>query len=287
MSLIEIRNVSKNYGETRALKNISLTLAPDKIYGLLGRNGAGKTTLVNIINNKIFATSGQVLVDGESAEENDHAQSKIFCMTENNIHPKHMRIKEGFRWTSEFYPMFDMEYAGALADKFELDTNKYIKKLSTGYGSIFKLVLTLASGATVLIFDEPVLGLDANHREMFYRELIAYYSEHPKTVVISTHLIDEVAEVLEEVVILKNGEIMLAQPIESVLQLAYTVSGASTDVEKYALGKNVIREESFGNLKSATLFQNRTRADRDAVRDLGLEITSARLQEIFVSLTNA
>jgi ABC-2 type transport system ATP-binding protein len=286
MSMIEIKNVSKNFGKTDALKNVSLTFSPDKIYGLLGRNGAGKTTLINIINNKIFTTSGEVLVDGETAVENDHAQSKIFCMTEKNVHPGDMRVKEGFRWTREFYPGFDMEYAYTLAQKFKLDTDMKVKALSTGYSSIFKLVLTLASGAAVIIFDEPVLGLDANHRELFYRELISYYSEHPKTVVISTHLIDEVAQVLEEVVILKNGEVILAQPIELVLQLAYTISGGSASVEKYAQGKNVIREESIGNFKSATIFQKRNSADKELVRELGLEITPARFQELFVSLTN-
>jgi ABC-2 type transport system ATP-binding protein len=287
MNTIEIKNVTKKFGKVNALKNVSLTLAPDKIYGLLGRNGAGKTTLINIITNKLFASSGEVLIDGEKAEENDHAQSKIFCMSESNVHPAVMKVKEGFSWTREFYPRFDMEYAKALSQKFKLDTGKRIKGLSTGYKSIFKLILTLASGAEIIIFDEPVLGLDANHRELFYRELIAYYSEHPKTVIISTHFIDEVAEVLEELIILNNGEIIMAQPVESVLQLAYSVSGDNASVDQYSKGKNVIREETIGKYKVATIFQKRDSADKELARELGVEITPARLQEMFVSLTNS
>jgi ABC-2 type transport system ATP-binding protein len=287
MSTIEIKNVSKNFGKTNALKNVSLTFEADKIYGLLGRNGAGKTTLINIITNKIFANAGEVSIDGEPARENDHAQAKIYCMTEKNVHPWDMKVKDGFGWAHEFNPGFDTEYAFTLAQKFKLDTAKKVKNLSSGYSSVFKLILTLASGLPVIIFDEPVLGLDAAHRELFYRELIAYYSEHPKTVIIATHLIDEVAEVLEEVVILKNGEIVLAKPVESVLQLAYSVSGDGASVDKFTQGKKVIREETIGKFKAATIFQKRDNGDKTQIQELGLEITPARLQEVFISLTNS
>jgi ABC-2 type transport system ATP-binding protein len=287
MSTIQIKNVSKNFGKTNALKDVSLTFEADKIYGLLGRNGAGKTTLINIITNKIFVNAGEVLIDGEPAKENDRAQAKIYCMTEKNVHPWDMKVKDGFRWAYEFNPRFDTEYAFSLAQKFKLDTAKKIKNLSSGYSSVFKLILTLASGVPVIIFDEPVLGLDAAHRELFYRELIAYYSEHPKMVIIATHLIDEVAEVLEEVVILKNGEIVLAKPVESVLQLAYSVSGDGASVDNFTRGKKVIREETIGKFKVATIFQQRDNGDRTQIQELGLEVSPARLQEVFISLTNS
>jgi ABC-2 type transport system ATP-binding protein len=287
MSTIEIKNVSKNFGKTNALKNVSMIFEADKIYGLLGRNGAGKTTLINIITNKIFANTGAVLIDNESANENDRAQAKIYCMTEKNVHPFDMKAKDGFRWAYEFNPKFDTEYAYKLSEKFKLDTGKKIKSLSSGYSSIFKLILTLASGLPIIIFDEPVLGMDAVHRELFYRELIAYYSEHPKMVIIATHLIDEVAELLEQVVILKNGELILAEPVESVLQLAYSVSGDSVSVDKYTQGKKVIREEKIGKYKVATIYQERDHNHKSQVTELGLEVTPARLQEVFISLTNS
>ena len=285
MSTMEIKNVYKNFGKTIALKDVSLTLEAGKIYGLLGRNGAGKTTLINIITNKIFASDGTVFLDGESAVENDNAQAKIYCMTEKNVHPWEMRVRDGFRWAHEFNPGFNMEYADELAQRFELDTGRKIKHLSSGYNSIFKLILTLASDTPVMIFDEPVLGLDAAHRELFYRELIAFYGKNPKTVIIATHLIEEVAEILEQVIILREGEIILASPLESVLELAYTVSGDSAGIDEYTRGKNVIREETMGQLKAATIFQKRNSNDRDKIRELGLEITPAGLQEVFISLT--
>ncbi len=97
MSTIEIRNISKKFNKTIALSNVSLTLEPNKIYGLMGRNGAGKTTLLNIITNKLFASSGEVQIDGETAVENDHAQGKIFCMAEKNSYPVTMKVKQGIK----------------------------------------------------------------------------------------------------------------------------------------------------------------------------------------------
>ena len=287
MSTIEINNVSKNFGETRALKNVSLTFEPDKIYGLLGRNGAGKTTLINVITNKIFANTGDVLIDGEPAVENDRAQAKIYCMAEGNAHPWVMKVKDGFRWACEFNPGFDRGYADTLADKFKLDTDKAIKSLSSGYNSVFKLILTLASGLPVIIFDEPVAGLDAAHRELFYRELIAYYGEHPKTIIIATHLVNEVAPILEQVIVLKNGELILTEPVESVLQLAYSVAGDGASVDKYTQGKNIIREETIGKFKAATIYQEHDSSDKEQIEELGMEITPAGLQDVFISLTNS
>ena len=287
MSTIEIKNVSKYFNKTIALKNISLTIGSNKIYGLMGRNGAGKTTLLNIITNKLFASSGEVLVDGETAVENDNAQVKIFCTSEKNIYPLNMKVKGGIKWTNEFYPNFNMAYAYDLAVNFKLDTDKKIKDLSTGYKSIFTLILALASGASIILFDEPVLGLDANNRELFYKELIANYSEQPKTIVISTHLIDEISDILEELIIIKDGEVALAQSVEKVLQLGYIVSGDCTNVDKYTNGKNIIKEETIGRFKTTTIYQDRDGKDREVIKELGLDIAAVKLQELIINLTNS
>lgn len=286
MSRIEIKHVSKAYGKTVALKNVSAVFADGKISGFLGRNGAGKTTLLDIITNRKFADQGQVWIDGEPAVENDPAQAKIFYMTEKNLYPNDMKVRGVFDLTRRFYPHFDLGYAGCLADQFKLDPGKKITSLSTGYQSIFKIILTLASNAAVLIFDEPVLGLDANHREMFYKEILAQYNATPKTVILSTHLIEEAGGLLEEVLIIKEGQILLNQPVEELLQLAYTVSGSQENVDRYMTGKKVIREEALGRFKAATIFQQRSSADREALAQLGLDLTPARLQELFINLTN-
>ena len=137
MSSIEVKNISKNFGSVAALKNVSITFAENHIYGLLGRNGAGKSTLLNLMTNKIFPTEGEILVDGEPVMENDRALGKMYCMTEQNLYPEKMKMKDVFKWSKEFYPDFDMDYAHTLCSKFELSLNAKTNTLSTGYNSIF------------------------------------------------------------------------------------------------------------------------------------------------------
>lgn len=286
MSDIEIRHVSKAYGKTKALNDVSVAITGAKVYGLLGRNGAGKTTLLNILTNRIFADSGEIRVDGEPAMENDRAQAKIFYMTEQTLYPKNMRVRNVFHLTRGFYPAFDLTYAHTLAERFQLRPESRIGALSTGYLSIFKLILTLASNAPVMIFDEPVLGLDANHRDLFYRELLARYQAAPNTVILSTHLIEEAATLLEEVIILKEGQVLFARPVDELLQLAYVVSGSQENIDRYAEGKRVIREEALGRYKSITVYQPCSSADQEMLARLGLDQAPARLQELFINLTN-
>lgn len=286
MSTIEIKNVSKAYGKVQALRNVSTTIADGKICGFLGRNGAGKTTLLNIVTNRLFADQGNVFIDGEPAVENDRAQAKIFYMTEKTLYPKDTKVRDVFKLTQSFYPQFDLDYAAGLSDRFKLEPGKKISSLSTGYLTIFKIILALASNAPVIIFDEPVLGLDANHRDLFYKELVARYNPGEQTVILSTHLIEEAAGLLEEVIIIKEGQILFTQPVEAMLQLTYTVTGDQENVDRYVSGKKVIREEALGRFKSATIYQQRSGADREALTQLGLDIAPSRLQELFISLTN-
>lgn len=286
MKTIEIKGISKNYGNTKALDKVTVTIEPNRIYGLLGRNGAGKTTLLNLITNRIFPTEGDIMIDGETVFENDKVLGNIFYMTEQNLYPDGERVKEIFKWTKEFYPLFDMEYAKSLSAKFGLDTNKKIKNLSTGYASIFKAVTALASNAGIIIFDEPVLGLDANHRDMFYKELIANYSENPKTIIISTHLIEEVASVLEEAIIIREGKLIVKKSVEELLSGAYTVSGEASKVDKYIQGKKFAGIETIGSFKSATILEAAKDRDQALADELKIEFTNAELQKLFISLTN-
>jgi ABC-2 type transport system ATP-binding protein len=282
MSCIEVNGITKHYGSVCALNNVSLRFEENKIYGLLGRNGAGKTTLLNIITGRIFADGGEVMIDGAPAPENDEAQQKVFFMSEATLYPEGMKIRDVFKWTKMFRPAFDLSYAESLARQFELNTEKRVKGLSTGFTSIFKLITALASNAPFLLFDEPVLGLDANNRDLFYRLLIEKYSDSPCTIIISTHLIEEVSNVIEDIVIIKNGSIIKNEPREELLRQGYSVSGPAQKIEAYIAGKAVIGVDSLGGLKTACILGA-------APQELpeGIEISRLDLQRLFIQLTNS
>lgn len=280
---IEIKNLTKQFGSNKALDNVNLTFEEHKIYGLLGRNGAGKSTLLNIISNRLFADTGSVFINGMPAQENDEAQKQIYLMSERDLYPMKMKIKDIFRWSKEFYPTFDMDFAMNLAEQFELNVKKEVRALSTGFGSIYKLIVALSVNTPYVFLDEPVLGLDANNRDLFYRVLIERYSAHPATYVLSTHLIEEISTIIEEIVIIKHGSIIRNESRDELLSKGYTVSGPAALVDQYCIGKNVIGMDTLGGLKSSYIMGLPNRVDLPN----GLELGKLDLQKLFVKLTNS
>ena len=277
---IELKNLTKHYKDTKALEDVSLTIEYGKIYGLLARNGAGKSTMVNLISNRIFPTSGEIFVDGEMSIENDEALRKIFTMSEHNLLPVDRKFKDAVKLVKEFYPALDEDYAFALAEKFELDVKKKLMSLSTGYSSISKLIIALASGADYIFFDEPVLGLDPNHRELFYKELIDRYANTGSTFVISTHLIDECASLIEKAIIIDKGRLVTADDTEAIMENSYTVTGPAELVDKYTADKTVIGSDTVGGIKSVYVKGKAENVPQ------GLEISKASLQSLFIQMTN-
>lgn len=285
MAIIKVKNVSKSYGEKKVLDDISIEFEENKIYGLLGRNGAGKTTLLNLITDRISLDVGKITIDDEDVYENDMALEKVYYMTEKNLYPDDYKIKDVFKWTKVFYQNFDNEYALQLSRKFDIDINKKIKNLSTGYNTVCKIITTLASGAEILIFDEPVLGLDANHREIFYKELMKNYIEHPKTIILSTHIIEEVSNLLEKVIIIKNSKIITSDNCDELLEKSYTVSGLSENVDKFIKSKKVVNSEEIAAFKEVTILGKLNSEDKILADQLELKFSKVQLQKLFIYLT--
>ena len=277
--MIEGKGLTMRFGNNTALDGVDVCFGDNKIYGLLGRNGAGKSTLMSVVTNRLLPTAGEVFIDGEPARENDRVLGRVYYMGEKTLLPDTATVAQLFRWTGDFYPGFDGEYAGQLADTFGLPEKKKLKNLSTGYLTIAKLIAALASNAPYTLFDEPVLGLDANHREVFYRQLIESYSRQPRTILISTHLIEEVADIIEQVVIIKAGKILLDRPAEEVKRMGYTVSGRAEAVDAYCTGRDVLSVDTLGGLKTACILGKAEEAP-------GLDVSGLDMQKLFIRLTN-
>ena len=277
--MIEGKGLTMRFGNNTALDGVDVCFGDNKIYGLLGRNGAGKSTLLSVVTNRLLPTAGEVFIDGEPARENDRVLGRVYYMGEKTLLPDTATVAQLFRWTGDFYPGFDGEYAGQLADTFGLPEKKQLKNRSTGYLTIAKLIAALASNAPYTLFDEPVLGLDANHREVFYRQLIESYSRQPRTILISTHLIEEVADIIEQVVIIKAGKILLDRPAEEVKRMGYTVSGRAEAVDAYCTGRDVLSVDTLGGLKTACILGKAEEAP-------GLDVSGLDMQKLFIRLTN-
>ncbi len=281
MEAIQIKGITKRYKDITALDDVSFAFEFGKIYGFLGRNGAGKSTLINIIANRIFSDCGEVLIDGIPAKENMAVHDKIFCMSETDLYDRDLKVIEHFKWTKRFYDGFDLEKALVLADQYQLDVKKKFKTLSKGYQSIFKLIIALSLRVPYTIFDEPVLGLDANHREMFYSLLLNEYEEGRRTFIIATHLIEEISNLIEEVVLIDKGKVLVQKSVEELLETGYSVSGAAGEVDSFCAGRNVIGYDELGGLKIAYVMGEKSSLPQKG----SLQVSAMNLQKLFIKMT--
>jgi len=282
--VIDVENLTFKYGDFPALQNVSFSLEGEKIYGLLGRNGAGKTSLLSLVAGFREPNSGSVKIEGEKPFENPEIMQKVIFL-QDKYPDADSRVDEILQAAESFKPNWDKDYARTLIKRFELPRKKTMEKLSKGMQSALRVVLGLASRAPVTIFDETHLGMDAPSRYVFYEELLKEYMEHPRTFILSTHLIGEIASYLEEVVIIDKGQLVLQEEKESLLQKAFELTGPQKRLDQFIEGMNVLREKQLGGIKSVLVFDELSEGLQRKATDEGLETGEADLQDLFVYLT--
>jgi ABC-2 type transport system ATP-binding protein len=284
-NVVEVKGLTKAYGQVKAVDGVSFTVEANKIYGLLGRNGAGKTTIMHMISAQQFATSGELKVFGEEPFENSQVLNQICFIKESQKYPDTFRIIDVLAVAKTLYPNWDNEFANALIEDFRLPIKRKIKKLSRGMLSSVGIVVGLASRAPLTIFDEPYLGLDAVARVLFYDRLLQDYAEYPRTVILSTHLIDEVSRLLEHVLVIDNGKLILNEDADALRGRACTVSGLKSAVEAFTRGKEVLERNAIGSAATATIIGALSAQDRAYAEELGLEFAPVSIQQLIVHLT--
>jgi ABC-2 type transport system ATP-binding protein len=245
--------LGRRYRGHAALTDVSLAVQPLAITGLLGRNGAGKTTLMRLITGLEFPTSGTVEVFGQPPAENDAILRRMIFIREEQLYPGNITVGQAVRIASRFYPRWSEDLAQQLLDDFELPRRRQLRKLSRGMRSAVGAVIGLAARAELTLFDEPYAGLDAVARQLFYDRLLTDYAECPRTVVLSTHLIDEVADLLEHIVMLDHGRVVLDASADDVRGTAVTVSGPVGAVDQFADGLSVWHRQQLGSRAVVTV----------------------------------
>ncbi|GAB3654635.1 ATP-binding cassette domain-containing protein [Glycomyces tarimensis] len=282
---VSLRDVTLKYGDTEALSDVSLELEPGKIYGLLGRNGAGKTSLLSLLAAFRKPSDGEVLVDGQPVWENIAIVSRVCLIREGGDFDDTDTVKSTLE-TGELRPSWDRDYAFRLAERFELPLSKKVRDLSRGKRSVLAAVCGLAARAELAMFDEVHLGMDAPTRDAFYKELLNQYMERPHTVILSTHLIDEVANYLEEVVIVDKGRVLSHENVESFQRMGASLTGPAEAVDSITAGLEVLSEQRLGGTKSVTVATGLDAPARERAAAAGIEIGPVGLQDLFIHLTN-
>jgi ABC-2 type transport system ATP-binding protein len=285
-AVVEAHGLTKHFGKVQAVEDATFSIEENRIYGLLGRNGAGKTTLMSLLTGQEFATRGSVEVFGHSPVENASVLERTAFIKESQKYPDDFRVKHVMRSAPWFFSEWDADFAGRLIEDFRLPVDRRIKKLSRGQLSAVGVIVGLASRAPLTFFDEPYLGLDAVARQLFYDRLLADYSEHPRTVVLSTHLIDEVSNLLEHVLVIDEGRIIIDSDADTLRGSATTVAGTASAVAAFTKNREVLHREGIGGLASATL-PGLDASGRRAAADAGLELTPVSLQQLIVRSTTS
>ena len=285
MSKLVCENLTKQYGSKTVLDHVNLTLESGKIYGLIGRNGAGKTTLLSLMSNQNPISDGTATIDGQRIWENPKALSRICFSRELNLSAESAlssyTLKAYLRAAETYLPHWDKEMAGRLLELFGLEKKKKLGKLSKGMLSMVTILVAMASKAEFTFLDEPVAGLDVVAREQFYQLLLEEYTETGRTFVLSTHIIEEAADVMEEVIILDHGKILLKENTQELVDRARYVTGLADQVDGATAGLPCHHVENIGRSKAVTVLLP---AGEDINPGYDVTVQPVNLQKLFVAL---
>ncbi|MEV0156034.1 ABC transporter ATP-binding protein [Micromonospora sp. NPDC050686] len=282
---VEARNLVLRYGETTALNGLSFRLAGGKIHGLLGRNGSGKTSLLSLLAAFRQPAAGQVLVDGEAPFENQDVVRHICLIREGGDLCASERVSQVLDFAARMRPDWDAELAGRLVERFRLPIRTRAMSLSRGQRSALGVTLGMASRAPLTIFDEVHLGMDVPARYAFYEELLDDYSAHPRTFILSTHLIEEVSSLFEQVLIVDRGRLVIQATADELRERGAAVTGPAEVVDWFVAGRTVLGEQRLGAVKAVTIYGELDQTQREAAAAAGLELGPVALQDLFVHLT--
>lgn len=274
--MIELKQVTKQYRQATVLKNITLSMDEPGIYCLLGRNGAGKTTLLKSIAGYQNITSGTIRVNGKTITTSTLDTDVSYI--ENFAKHFNLPVRKLLRIASEVNPEYDVDFALEMMERFELDGKKKFHHLSLGMKTMVSTIICLASNKEVVLLDEPVLGLDAMMRVEFYDMLTASFQKHPRIVIVSTHIIEEIAKTIQKLIIIDKGSVRFFDTLQSVETKAFRISGLQKDVEAATQNLNVLGKDTVGGLETRYIFDNPPK------QTASLDIQPLSLQDFFIQM---
>lgn len=211
--LLRCENLTKQYGKTTALNEVSFTLESGKIVGILGPNGSGKTTLIKILNGLLTPTSGALYIEGE--KPGPSTKAKVAYLPDNIYLNSWMRVEQIVAYFADFYADFSSERAFEMLNRLGISPKQKLKSLSKGNKEKVCLILVMCRQAKLYVLDEPIAGVDPAARDYVISTIINNYNPEA-TVMISTHLIADIEQILDEVLFIRDGHLVLKQSVDEI-----------------------------------------------------------------------
>lgn len=290
-TVVSVTSLSRTFGARKALNDVSFTVKRGTVFGLVGENGAGKSTLIRHLLGLWRAQEGTVRVFGLDPVVNPTAVlGRIGYLSEQPDHPGWMRVDELLCYTQAFYPKWDTRYAEELRERFELDPAARVKTLSRGQHAKLGLIAAQAHRPDLLLLDEPSSGLDPIVRRDILEAIIRTVTDEGRTVIFSSHLLDEIERVSDHLAILHRGTLRLCEPLDTVkarhLRIALRFEVPQVEAPKVRGAVSV-----SGTGRAWTVIGDPARIDRGGIaRNFGATIvdeTPATLDEIFIAYSSA
>ncbi|MEL7565167.1 MAG: ABC transporter ATP-binding protein [Dehalobacterium sp.] len=286
MNVIECSGLTKVYGNIKALNDLSVNIEENKITGLVGRNGTGKTTFLKIIAGFLSQSAGEINVFSEKPFNSIKVSANMIFIDDIMTFPPSLTVNDILDAAGGFYANFDLELAKDLLNYFGIDPRQYPIRLSKGMKSTFMVVLGISARCSLTILDEPTIGMDAAVRKDFYRALLKDYVAFPRTIIISSHYLKEIEDLIEDVLLIKDGQKCLHLPITELSELAVGFRGKPDIVEKFVSGKEIIHQERIGKDGLYVVVKNDFTGEKlHKAKMSGLEISGATPEDLCVYLT--
>ncbi|MFS8100668.1 ABC transporter ATP-binding protein [Lentzea alba] len=282
---VDVQGLTVRYGSVTAVDDMSFSLSGNKIYGLLGRNGSGKTSLMSALAG-YRRPIGTVMLNGAPVFENASVMRDV-CLVRHSADAadKGDKVSYVLEYGKAWRDTWDDVHARELAELFKIPLKTKVGELSLGQRSALGVVIGLASRSPLTMLDESHLGMDTPTRYAFYDALLNDFMAHPRTIIISTHLIEELASLLEEAVIIDNGRLVLQEEADVLRSRGTEVTGNAAEVDEFTAGLTVLSTKSLGRVKAAMVYGALDDSQLIRARQLGLELGPIALQDLFVHLT--
>ncbi|SFL92306.1 ATP-binding cassette domain-containing protein [Salibacterium qingdaonense] len=286
MSVIQAEQLTKTYRRKTALDDVSFSIPEHTITGLIGRNGAGKTTLLKTAAGFIRPSAGSLHVDGEPSFDNLQVSANSIFIDESMNWPAALSLGELLQEGKRFYENWDETLPETLFDYFGLNKKDIHKKLSKGKKSTFNMIFGLAARCPVTLLDEPMTGMDAAVRSDMFRVMLKEYIAHPRTIILSSHHVEEVEELLEDVILIDEGRIQLHVSMDDMREKLIGLTGEQTLLTQWTKRHQVLHSASAAAGEEYVIVENDfSEAERREMSQNGITLSTVPPVQAAVYLT--
>ncbi|WP_205407182.1 ATP-binding cassette domain-containing protein [Sporosarcina sp. PTS2304] len=285
MEVITLRDVTKKYKSFKVLDQVTLTIRENVITGLIGRNGAGKTTLMKMVAGFTKESSGELRVFGERPFNSLAVSANMIFVDDRMGFPDALTLGNILVECDRFYENWDNELATRLLEYFGLPLTVKHRVLSKGKQSTFNAVVGIAARCSLTMFDEPITGMDSATRKDFYRALLKDYITHPRTIVLSSHHIEEMEDLLEDILLIDGKTVGFHGPIIELQEKFLSLQGRSSILEAHATRYAVVHRSMEGPVTEWIVDNEYTEQELSDLKRAGINVSAVSASDAYLAMT--